>query len=99
MLWLSHDAPIAYRRREPHRDGIEAPILNQRFDFSQQVAWRHLSARLEFSPPRARNHYLHVGTADINDEDFFLHCVSDFVGPVAAASSTTAIGINRSARA
>src|SRR5438094_3861210 len=99
MLRLAHDTAIADRRREPHRYRVEYPILQQRLELSHQFAWRHLRAGLEFSPLRARNHHLHVRSADINDEDFFLHYVSDFVAPVAPPSFTIAIGTSRSARA
>src|SRR4029453_5458908 len=99
MLRLGHDTAIADRRREPHTKTVKLPILQQRFELSHQFARRHFRAGLEFSPLCARNHHLHVRPADINDEDFFLHCVSDFGPPVAPLSFTSAIGTNRSARA
>src|ERR1700750_1207514 len=99
MLRFVHDTAIAHRRREPHRNRVERPILQLRMQLSHHFAWRHFRAGLEFSPLRARNHYLHVRPADIYDEDSFLHCVSDFAGLVALVSFTTAIGTSRSARA
>src|SRR5215470_1169841 len=99
MLRLAYDTAITDRRREPHRNRVERPILQQRLELSHQFAWRHLQTGFEFSPLCARDHHLHVRPADINDEDSLLHCVSDFVAPVAPLSSTTAIGTSRSARA
>src|SRR5438046_10540158 len=99
MLRLADDTTIADRCWEPHRNRVERPILQQRIELSHQFARRHFRAGLEFSPLRARNHHLHVRAADINDENFFLHCISDFVAPVAPLSFTTAIGTSRSARA
>src|SRR6266576_5179903 len=99
MLRLAYDTAITDRCREPHRNRVEHRILYQRLQLSHQFARRHFRAGLEFSPLRARNHHLHVRPADINDEDFFLHGVSDFVAPVASLSFTTAIGTSRSARA
>src|SRR5262245_1309879 len=99
MLWFAHDAAIADGRWESHRNGIEAPILHQRPDLSHHFARRHLRARFEFSPLRARNHRLHIGTANVDDENSLFHYLSDFVTTVVAFSSTTAIGTSRSARA
>ena len=98
MLWLGHDTAIADRRRESHRVASNVPILQQRLELSHQFARRHFRTGREFPPVRARNHQLHVRTADIYDEDFFLHCVSDFVAPVPPLPFTTAIGTRRSAR-
>src|SRR6185369_1025647 len=98
MLRLGHDTPTGDRRRESHRNRVESPILQQRLELSRQFDRRHLWAGLELSSLRTRNHQLHVRTADINDEDFFLHCVSDFVAPVGPLSFTIAMGTSRSAR-
>src|SRR6476660_690732 len=99
MLRLGHDTAIADRRREPHRNRVERPVLQQRLELSHHFARCHLRTGFEFPPLRTRNHYLHVRPADINDEDSFLHSVSDFVAPVAPISCTTSIGTRRSARA
>src|SRR5215470_4965579 len=99
MLWFAHDAAIADGRWESHRDGVEGPILHQRFDLSHHFARRHFQTGSEFSPLRVRNHQFYVRTANVDDEDSFLHCVSNFVVPGAALSCTTAIGTSRSARA
>src|SRR5262245_2955905 len=99
MLWFAHDAAIPDRRWKSHRNGVEAPILHQRLDLSHHFARRHLRAGFEFSPLLARNHRLHIGTANVDDENSVLHYLSDFVTPVVVLSSTTAIGTSRSARA
>src|SRR5215472_17001018 len=99
MLRLGQDTAIADRCRESHRNRLERPILKKRLELSHQFARRHFRAGLEFSPLRARNHDLHVRAADVNNEDSFRHCVSDFVAPDAPLPFTKAIGISRSARA
>src|SRR5262245_43489904 len=98
MLRLGPNAAIADGRWESNRDRVEGPILHQRFDLSHHFARRHLRTGFEFSPLRARNHHLHIGTANVDVEDSLLHCFSDFRAPV-ALSSTTAIATSRSARA
>src|SRR4026209_1458799 len=98
MLRLGHDTAIAKRRRETHRDRVERPILQHRLELSRECARLHFRAGLEFSPLLTRNHHLHVRPADINDEDVFLHCASDFAGPVAPLSLTMPIAPSRSAR-
>src|SRR5215472_14128668 len=99
MLWFAHNTAIADRRREPHRNCAESPILHQRLDLSHHFGRRHLRTGLEFPPLRARNHYLYIRTANVDDEYSLLHYLSDFVAPGVALSSTTAIGTSRSARA
>src|SRR5215467_8554544 len=99
MLRLGHDTAIPDGRREPHRTRVERPILHDRLELGDHLARRHLWAGLEFSPLLARNHHLHIGTANVDDEDSLLHYLPDFVAPGVALSSTTAIGTNRAARA
>src|SRR5947207_7860380 len=98
MLRFAHDAAMADRRRKAQRDRIEGPILYQRLDLGHHFARGHVRTRFEFSTLRARNHHLYIRAANVDDEDSFLHCVSDFGAPVARLSSTTAIGTSRSAR-
>src|SRR5207244_13317665 len=93
MLRLAHDAAIADRRRKPHRNRVEGPILHKRFNLSHHLARRHVRPRFEFSPLRARNHHLHIGTANIDNENFFLQFLLDFVTYDTNDSSTLAFVI------
>src|SRR5262245_12620627 len=98
MLWFAHDAAIPDGRWESHRDGVEGPILHQRLDLSHHFARRHRRTGSVFQPLAARNQHLYIGTTNVDGKDSLLHYLSDFVAPVVALSSTTAIGTSRSAR-
>src|SRR5215467_11695172 len=99
MLRFTDDAAIADGRGKSDGDRLEDPAMNQRFDLSHHFARAHIATGFEFSTLRARNHHLHIRAANVDDEDSFLHCASDFGAPVALLSCTTAIGTSRSARA
>src|SRR6266571_8296774 len=73
MFRLAYDLPVAYGRRETHRDRVEFPITDQRFDLRHHRARRQLRPGFEFSFSRARNHQLHVRAADVDDQDFSVH--------------------------
>src|ERR1044071_1576793 len=99
MLWLVHDASIPHGRREPNRDRVEVPVRHQRLELRRQLTRCHFRAGFKFAPLRTRNHHLHMGTANVDDENSLLHYLSDFAAADVALSSTIAIGTSRSARA
>src|SRR6266516_4600122 len=98
VFWFAHDAPIANWRWKSHGDAVEAPIPDQCFHLSHHFARRQIRAGFEFSLFPAGNHQLHIRAAYVDDENPFLHSLSDLVAPPAGFSCTTLIGINLSAR-
>src|SRR5262245_21551669 len=99
MLRFADDAAIADGRGKYDGDCLEGPAVDQRFDLSHHFARTHIATGFEFSTLRARNHHLHIRAANVDNEDSFLHYVSDLGAPVALLSCTIAIGTSRSARA
>src|ERR1044071_8355384 len=92
MLWLVHDASIPHGRREPNRDGVEVPVWHQRLELRRQLTRCHFRAGFKFAPLRTRNHHLHIGTANVDDENSLLHYSTESTTAHVALSSTLAIG-------
>src|ERR1700682_5697562 len=75
MLGIFHDAAIPHRCRETDRNDVVAPAFRSLLDLSNQLPGRKPWTGIEFALFTPGNHQLHVGAADVDDQDLF-HGVS-----------------------
>src|SRR6266571_1860323 len=73
MFWLTQDALVAHGRWEPYRDRVEFPVADQWFHLGHERAGRQVQPGFEFSFVTRRDHQFDVGSADIDDQNLFLH--------------------------
>src|SRR6266404_7935892 len=67
-----HDFSVAHRSGKPDRDRLKIPVARFLLDFLDRLVRGELWAGGKFSPLfLLGNHQLDVGTADIDDENFF----------------------------
>src|ERR1700674_2738872 len=71
MFRVFHDPAFVDRGGEADRDGVVLPAFRGAFDLRDQLFGRKLWAGIEFALFGAGNHQLHVGAADVDDEDLF----------------------------
>src|ERR1700716_3491648 len=73
MFRVLHDPAFVDRGGEADRDGVILPAFRGALVLRPQLFGRKLRARIEFALFAAGNHQLHVGAADVDDEDLLFH--------------------------
>src|SRR5476649_1245927 len=71
MFRVLHDPAFVDRGGEADRDGVILPAFRGALDLRDQLPGRKLRAGIELALFAAGDHQLHVGSADVDDEDLF----------------------------
>src|SRR5213595_2821447 len=98
MLWIFHDPPFHHRRGKTDRDGVVFPAFRGLLDLGDQLSRRKPHAGIEFALLPPRNHEFYVGTADVDNENFF-HEVSVCAIVMGVSLTTAAFWDSASLRA
>src|ERR1700736_950711 len=70
---LSRYSAIANRRGEPNRDRVEFPISDTFLESCHELVRLEVRSRIKLPLIGQRHEKFHMGAANVDDKDFFLH--------------------------